>query len=239
MTALIRGELIKVRTTRTAIGFALATIALVLLQVLISILASDLVSVQETGDLNGHLLASPRRARDQGRLGHIGRHGQADAAQHHDPFGDQVHQLVLLAEVLIEQQVQLVEGCTRNLPMMLLVEVAQHHRIGEHLVERAYARAPHVFAETDRHRIDGSKLLDDIILSVLPIAALRDSRQNHCMLSGQTICRPLHRREDWAPSTGPDRFRRGLYTYFWRATPHPSLVVFDALASVGLVPATA
>ena len=28
--------------------------------------------------------------------------------------------------------------------------------------------------------------------------------------------------------TGPDRFRRGLYTYFWRATPHPSLVVFDA-----------
>jgi ABC-2 type transport system permease protein len=41
MSALIRGELIKVRTTRTAIGFALATLALVLLQVLISILADD------------------------------------------------------------------------------------------------------------------------------------------------------------------------------------------------------
>jgi hypothetical protein len=50
MTPLIRGELIKVRTTRTAIGFALATLALVLLQVLISILASDLVSV---GDKRG------------------------------------------------------------------------------------------------------------------------------------------------------------------------------------------
>ena len=35
-------------------------------------------------------------------------------------------------------------------------------------------------------------------------------------------------RRDWAPSDGPDRFRRGLYTYFWRATPHPALVVFDA-----------
>ena len=35
-------------------------------------------------------------------------------------------------------------------------------------------------------------------------------------------------KRDWTPSTGPDRFRRGLYTYFWRATPHPSLVVFDA-----------
>jgi len=35
-------------------------------------------------------------------------------------------------------------------------------------------------------------------------------------------------RRDWAASAGPDRFRRGLYTYFWRATPHPALVVFDA-----------
>ena len=35
-------------------------------------------------------------------------------------------------------------------------------------------------------------------------------------------------RRDWHASDGPDRFRRGLYTYFWRATPHPSLVVFDA-----------
>jgi Protein of unknown function (DUF1553) len=35
-------------------------------------------------------------------------------------------------------------------------------------------------------------------------------------------------RREWAASDGPDRFRRGLYTYFWRATPHPSLVGFDA-----------
>jgi len=35
-------------------------------------------------------------------------------------------------------------------------------------------------------------------------------------------------RRDWAASEGTDRFRRGLYTYFWRATPHPALVVFDA-----------
>ena len=32
----------------------------------------------------------------------------------------------------------------------------------------------------------------------------------------------------WVPSEGADRFRRGMYTYFWRATPHPSLTVFDA-----------
>jgi mono/diheme cytochrome c family protein len=33
---------------------------------------------------------------------------------------------------------------------------------------------------------------------------------------------------DWKPSTGPDRYRRGLYTYFWRSAPHPALTVFDA-----------
>ena len=33
---------------------------------------------------------------------------------------------------------------------------------------------------------------------------------------------------EWKPSAGPDRFRRGLYTYFWRSAPHPALMAFDA-----------
>ena len=33
---------------------------------------------------------------------------------------------------------------------------------------------------------------------------------------------------EWKPSTGTDRHRRGIYTWFWRATPHPALTVFDA-----------
>lgn len=32
----------------------------------------------------------------------------------------------------------------------------------------------------------------------------------------------------WEASTGGSRFRRGMYTYYWRATPYPSLAVFDA-----------
>jgi mono/diheme cytochrome c family protein len=35
-------------------------------------------------------------------------------------------------------------------------------------------------------------------------------------------------RRDWTPSQGSDRYRRGLYTFYWRATPHPALAVFDA-----------
>lgn len=32
----------------------------------------------------------------------------------------------------------------------------------------------------------------------------------------------------WVPNTDADRYRRGMYTFFWRATPHPALTVFDA-----------
>jgi hypothetical protein len=35
-------------------------------------------------------------------------------------------------------------------------------------------------------------------------------------------------KRDWHPDTGPNRYRRGLYTYFWRAAPHPALLVFDS-----------
>lgn len=32
----------------------------------------------------------------------------------------------------------------------------------------------------------------------------------------------------WKASEGPDRYRRGMYTFFWRVTPHPELIVFDS-----------
>src|SRR4051812_881955 len=35
-------------------------------------------------------------------------------------------------------------------------------------------------------------------------------------------------RRPWTTDTGPRRYRRGMYTYFWRATPHPMFTLFDA-----------
>ena len=32
----------------------------------------------------------------------------------------------------------------------------------------------------------------------------------------------------WKASAGEERYRRGLYTHFWRSAPHPALLVFDA-----------
>ena len=33
---------------------------------------------------------------------------------------------------------------------------------------------------------------------------------------------------NWEADSGADRYRRGLYTFFWRSAPHPDLTVFDA-----------
>jgi mono/diheme cytochrome c family protein len=35
-------------------------------------------------------------------------------------------------------------------------------------------------------------------------------------------------RREWKADAGADRYRRGMYTFLWRATPHPLLTVFDA-----------
>ena len=35
-------------------------------------------------------------------------------------------------------------------------------------------------------------------------------------------------KKNWKVSTGPDRFRRGMYTYFWRSSPYPLMPTFDA-----------
>jgi len=36
------------------------------------------------------------------------------------------------------------------------------------------------------------------------------------------------RRKSWKTSTGADRYRRGMYTFFYRSAPHPMLTTFDA-----------
>ena len=35
-------------------------------------------------------------------------------------------------------------------------------------------------------------------------------------------------KREWPAATGPDRYRRGLYTFFFRSAPHPALALFDA-----------
>ncbi|MGI8980901.1 MAG: PSD1 and planctomycete cytochrome C domain-containing protein [Pirellulaceae bacterium] len=34
--------------------------------------------------------------------------------------------------------------------------------------------------------------------------------------------------KNWKAATGADRYRRGMYTHFWRSAPYPALTIFDA-----------
>src|SRR5262245_41539270 len=79
-------------------------------------LEDDFMRVQQAGDLHGHFLAAFGWPRDQGHFGHVRRHGDAHAAQHLDPFGNRVDELILLAVMFVEEQMQLIERWPRELP---------------------------------------------------------------------------------------------------------------------------
>ncbi len=42
------------------------------------------------------------------------------------------------------------------------------------------------------------------------------------------LTKVAYRTRDWKESQGPDRYRRGVYAFFWRSVPHPQLMNFDA-----------
>jgi hypothetical protein len=75
----------------------------------------------QSGDLRRDLLAASRRPRDERHLGHVVGHGDAHAAQRLDPLRDGVDQAALFIEVLVEEQVELVEGRPADLPVVLLL----------------------------------------------------------------------------------------------------------------------
>jgi hypothetical protein len=74
--------------------------------------------------------------------------------------------------------------------MVFLVQIAQRHCVGEQLVERISAGAPHVLTKADRHRIDRSEFVDDVVSPALPIPAFSDSLQSHSAFSNERIPRP-------------------------------------------------
>ncbi|MFZ9853613.1 MAG: PSD1 and planctomycete cytochrome C domain-containing protein [Limisphaerales bacterium] len=87
--------------------------------------------------------------------------------------------------------------------------------------------ANRLLARQNRLRLD-AELVRDVALSasglldpVLGGPPVHPPQPDGVMSLGQV-------RREWRTSAGGDRYRRGLYTYYWRATPHPALAVFDA-----------
>jgi hypothetical protein len=42
------------------------------------------------------------------------------------------------------------------------------------------------------------------------------------------VWKTVYSSDQWVTAEGPDRYRRGLYTYWRRTSPYPSFVMFDA-----------
>ncbi|MCS7026194.1 MAG: PSD1 and planctomycete cytochrome C domain-containing protein [Bryobacteraceae bacterium] len=84
-----------------------------------------------------------------------------------------------------------------------------------------------LFARQNRLRLDAEVIRDSALL-----ASGLLSRK----LGGPSVFPPLPAganavtqvKREWKVSSGEDRYRRGLYTFFQRSAPHPALVLFDA-----------
>ena len=118
------------------------------------------MGLEQPGDLHRYFLAPLRRTLDLRQLRNVRRHRDREAAKQLDALRDGVHQLRLLLEVLVEQQVQRVERVAGHLPVMLLVQVAHGHRVRQRLVERVDAVVADLFGQPIGDAGDRSKLLD-------------------------------------------------------------------------------
>jgi mono/diheme cytochrome c family protein len=106
-----------------------------------------------------------------------------------------------------------------------LIYTSATYRQSSHV--RAEDPENRLLARQSRHRIDAELVRD---------AALAASGLLNPEIGGPSVFPPQpdgvmnlgQMRREWKADEGPERFRRGLYTYFWRATPHPLFTLFDA-----------
>ena len=105
---------------------------------------------RRTGDHGRHVLGPVGSARDRGQLGGLPRVAHRDAAQHLHPLGELVDQLLLLLGMLVEQEMQLVEGRADHIPVVLLVERIQDQAVGQDPVQQLAAFPAHGCVELDR-----------------------------------------------------------------------------------------
>ena len=124
------------------------------------LLEDGLVGVERPMDHRRDVLGAVGRAIDRRQLGGVARVTDGDPAEALDPLGEQVDDLGLLLGVLVEQQVELVEGRPGDEPVVLLVERVEDHRVGEDLVEQPAALGPRLLGQGDRQQSGRPEALD-------------------------------------------------------------------------------
>ena len=88
---------------------------------------------------------------------------------------------------------------------------------------------PHnrLLARQSRLRLE-SEIIRDAALSASGLFAPKIGGPSVFPPQPEGVSRLTQNKRDWIVSTGADRYRRGMYTFFWRSSPHPGLMVFDS-----------
>ena len=110
-----------------------------------------------------------------------------------------------------------------------LIVTSRAYRQSSRVSSLQAERDPHnrLVARQARLRLDAELVRDvALVASGLFSPALGGPPVYPPIPAGATAVGQVKR--DWPTSTGPDRHRRGLYTFLYRASPPPSLAVFDA-----------
>ena len=83
-----------------------------------------------------------------------------------------------------------------------------------------------LLARQNRLRLD-AEIVRDVGLSVSGLLTPAIGGPGAYPPQPETAMLASQVKKTWEPSEGEGRYRRGMYTFFWRVTPHPALMVFD------------
>ncbi len=83
-----------------------------------------------------------------------------------------------------------------------------------------------LLARQNRLRLD-AEIVRDVGLSVSGLLTPTIGGPGAYPPQPETAMLASQLKKTWEPSEGDGRYRRGMYTFFWRVTPHPALMVFD------------
>jgi mono/diheme cytochrome c family protein len=121
------------------------------------------------------------------------------------------------------------------------------HMLKLMMMSATYRQSSHARPELEQ-RDPGNRLLARQNRLRLPAELIRDAMLQasgliNLTIGGRSVRPPMPAalvkvayRARWEESTGPDRYRRGLYTFFQRSIPYPQLMLFDAPNSLVTCP---
>lgn len=110
-----------------------------------------------------------------------------------------------------------------------LIVTSATYRQASHVRPELRERDPSnkLLARQSRLRLEAESIRD-VCLSASGLITRRLGGQGVNPPQPEGIYIVTQQKKPWTESTGPDRYRRGMYTYFWRSSPYPMLPTFDA-----------